>query len=163
MTADVTSGGAGSLEHATVVEIDHRGVLIRGPSGSGKTALAIELLSRCRACDIASALIADDYAFVARNETTGDLVASVPDRIRGLIEFRGLGIVNVGHARWKPDTRLVLSVFLSPPDEADRVADPDRGAIFDGVALPELALLERSPVSCAYAVLGWLGLSERAL
>lgn len=155
--------GNGALEHATIVEIDHRGVLIRGPSGSGKTALGIELLSRCRACDIPSALVADDYAFLSRDDGAGVLVAEVPERIAGLIELRGFGIAPVGPDRHVPRTALALAVTLIPEADAERVADPARRAIFQGIGLAELALPERSPISAAFAVLGWLGLSERVI
>jgi HPr kinase/phosphorylase len=155
--------GNGALEHATIVEIDHRGVLIRGPSGSGKTTLGIELLSRCRACDIPSALVADDYAFLSRDEETGALVAEVPERIAGLIELRGFGISSVGPDRYVPKTALVLTVTLMPEADAERVTDSARRAIFQGVGLPELTLPERAPISAAFAVLGWLGLSERVI
>ena len=154
---------ANSLEHATVIEIDRRGVLIRGPSGAGKTSLAIELLFRCRACDRASALVADDYAFLAPDDKSGELVATAPERIAGLIELRGFGVARVGEARHKPQTRLALAVSLVPETEAERVADPDRRARFAGVSVPELVLCERQPVSAAYAVLGWLGWSPRLL
>lgn len=155
--------GDASLLHATIVEIDHRGVLIRGPSGSGKTALAVELLFRSRASNIASALVADDYAFLSRDEQDGGLVASVPDRIAGQVELRGFGVVHVGDARWTPRTHLVLSVALVSPNDADRVADPDRRARFLDVDLPEMALFERQPFSAAHAVFGWLGLAQRVI
>lgn len=153
----------GALQHATVVEIDHRGVLIRGPSGSGKTALGIELLSRCRIFDIPSALIADDYAFLSRDGESGALIADVPERIAGLIELRGYGIAPVGPARHMPRTVLALAVTLVPAEEAERVADPGRRASFQGIALPELVLPEHRPLSAAHAVFGWLGLAERVI
>jgi HPr kinase/phosphorylase len=152
-----------TLEHATVVEIDHRGVLILGHSGAGKTVLALELLSRCRAGDIASALVADDYVYLSREEQSGALRATAPEPIAGRIELRGFGIVRVGDARWKPHTELALAVALVPPGKAERVADPDRRACFEGFALPELACPERQPLSAAYAVLGWLGLAQRVI
>ena len=55
--------------------------------------------------------------------------------------------------------RMLVSGAVVPAEEADRVADSGRRAVFDGVELPELALPEGAPVSSAYAVLGWLGLS----
>ncbi|QKV19802.1 HPr kinase/phosphorylase [Oricola thermophila] len=155
--------GGGTLEHGTVVEIDGRGVLVRGPSGSGKTALAVELLSRSRACGIPSALVADDYAFLSRDGESEAVIAEVPDRIAGLIELRGCGVVPVGPARHVPRTRLVLSVALVPPEEAERVADPSRRAVICGAELPELALPAGAAVSAAFAVFGWLGLSERII
>jgi HPr kinase/phosphorylase len=155
--------GSGALQHATIVEIDHRGVMICGPSGSGKTVLGLELLSRCRASDIPSALVADDYAFLSRDGESGALVADVPDRIAGLIELRGFGVAPVGPARHVPRTAIALAVALVPEEQAERVADPARRAIFQGVELPELTVPERTPVSAALAILGWLGLSERAI
>lgn len=161
MTAD-RSPGAG-LHHATVVEIDGRGVIIRGRSGSGKTALAIELLFRCRTCGIASALVADDQVFLAGDPGSAGLVAAVPARIAGLIELRGFGVAPVGETRHKARAELCLSVALVDHGDAERVADPDRHAILEGRRLPELALPEQCPVSSAYAVLGWLGLSPRVI
>jgi len=152
-----------TLEHATVVEIDHRGVLVRGHSGSGKTLLALELLTRCRAADIASALVADDYVYVSHDKDTGTLRATVPEGIEGRIELRGFGLAELGDMRWKRETELTLAVSLVPPAKAERVADPERRAVFEGVALPELACPERQPLSAAYAVFGWLGLAPRLI
>ncbi|MAS06944.1 MAG: serine kinase [Ahrensia sp.] len=152
-----------TLEHATVVEIDRRGVLVRGQSGSGKTLLALELLSRCRAAGIASALVADDYVYLSHHEASGSLRASVPDGIEGRVELRGFGIAALGDTRWKPQTDVALVVSLVPPARAERVADPERRAVFEGVALPELACPERQPLSAAYAVFGWLGLAPRLI
>lgn len=162
MSSGVEPGDA-ILQHANVVEIDGRGILIRGPSGSGKTALAIELLTRSRACGITSALVADDYVMLSRDRETGALAAEAPERIAGLIELRGFGIVAVAPERRKRRTTPVLAVVLVPPAEEERVADPARRATFAGVDLPELALRAGSPVSCAHAVFGWLGLSGRIL
>lgn len=152
-----------TLEHATVVEIDHRGVLVRGHSGSGKTLLALELLSRCRAADIASALVADDYVYLSRGEASNSLRAAVPEGIEGRVELRGFGIAALAETRWKPQTDLALVVSLVPPAKAERVADPERRAIFEGVALPELVCPERQPLSAVYAVFGWLGLAPRLI
>lgn len=152
-----------SLQHASIVQIDHRGILIRGPSGSGKTALASELLFRARMAGIQSALVADDYAFLSRDGESGELAAAVPERIAGLIELRGFGVVPVGDDRWTPRTRLVLAVALVQPVDAERVADPGRFARLLDHDLPELALAERQPVSAAHAVFAWLGLAPRLL
>lgn len=163
MTNAETGDTGQSLEHATVVEIDGRGVLIRGASGSGKTALAIELLFRCRICGISSALIADDYAFLTPEEGSAGLVATAPEKTAGQIEFRGFGIVNVAPDRHRPQTRLALSALLCPQEETERVADPDRFFSSNGIDLPELALPMRQHAVSACAILGWLGLSDRIL
>jgi len=72
--------------HATCVALGGRAALITGASGSGKSALALGLLAR------GAALISDDRTILSRQ---GDrLVASCPAPIRGLIEARGLGLLN---------------------------------------------------------------------
>ena len=163
MNPDGTGGRDGQLEHATVVEIDGSGVIIRGPSGSGKTSLAIELMQRCRANGIASALVADDYALLSADPVSGRLRADVPERIAGLIELRGCGVVAVAPDRFKPTTQVALAVLLTDRAGAERVADPDRTVRLAGVAVPELALLSNSPVSAAHAALGWLDLAGRII
>ena len=106
-----------------------------------------------------SARISTTYLSLPEDVEPGDRILVSA----GLIELRGFGVARVGEARHKPQTRLALAVSLVPAAEAERVADPDRGARFEGVSVPELALFERQPVSAAYAVLGWLGLSQRLL
>ena len=78
------------------------GVLLLGESGSGKSDLALRLIAR------GAQLVADDRTelFVER----GCLLARAPRRIAGLIEIRGLGIVEMPHAA---RARIVLAVDLS--------------------------------------------------
>jgi serine kinase of HPr protein (carbohydrate metabolism regulator) len=73
--------------HATTVAIDGRAVLISGPSGSGKSDLALRLLDR------GFALVSDDQTFFRVSD--GRLIASAPPTIRGKLEVRGIGIVDV--------------------------------------------------------------------
>ena len=161
MSGDGFGPEEGLLEHATVVEIDGRGVILRGPSGAGKTSLALELVQRCRTSGIMAVLVADDYTFLAADPATGRLSSTVPERIAGLVELRGFGIVELPVDRFKRATELSLAVCLTEPGEAERVADPGRMLSLAGVQIPELALPRNSPVSGAYAVLGWLGLAGR--
>ncbi|WP_300033760.1 HPr kinase/phosphorylase [uncultured Roseobacter sp.] len=79
------STGDTQILHASAVAVEGRSALITGASGSGKSALALQLLA------YGARLIADDRtALTARD---GDLIASCPGNIRGLIEARGLGIL----------------------------------------------------------------------
>jgi HPr kinase/phosphorylase len=71
--------------HATTVVRERRAVLIRGASGSGKSALALELLAW------GCALVADDRTELTREGER--LVARCPMAIRGLIEARGVGLL----------------------------------------------------------------------
>ena len=75
--------------HGVLVRVCGSGVLILGRSGIGKSACALELIDR------GHSLIADDVVSV---EICGsNLVGMAPPAFFGLIEVRGLGIVDVRH------------------------------------------------------------------
>lgn len=74
------------LLHATCVAVEGRGILITGPSGAGKSALALQLMA------MGARLVADDQ--VALSLCDGALWAECPPTIRGMIEARGVGILN---------------------------------------------------------------------
>jgi HPr kinase/phosphorylase len=73
--------------HASCVAIGARGVLLLGPSGSAKSDVALRLI------DGGAKLVADDRTilFAAR----GALHARGPASIAGLLEIRGVGIVQL--------------------------------------------------------------------
>ncbi len=79
----VRLGRAASAFHAP----RDAGILLLGKSGAGKSDMALRLIA------LGAELVADDRVdlFLAR----GKLMARVPARIRGLIEIRGLGIVEI--------------------------------------------------------------------
>lgn len=73
--------------HGVYMEVMGVGVLITGESGMGKSELALELLSRNHR------LIADDAVEFSR--TNPDvLLGRSPEMLSGLLEVRGLGILN---------------------------------------------------------------------
>lgn len=74
------------LVHASCVSIDGQAVLLRGPSGSGKSDLALRLI------DTGAVLVADDQVIL--KIAANSLMASAPRAISGLLEVRGIGIVN---------------------------------------------------------------------
>ena len=74
----------------TCVEVEGLGVLFRGSTGSGKSDLALRLI------DGGARLIADDYTELSYENAT--LIARAPETIRGLLEVRGIGILNIGGA-----------------------------------------------------------------
>ena len=76
----------GLVLHASCVVTTGGGALIRGQSGSGKSVLALRLLA------LGARLVADDRTHLRRER--GRLVAEAPAAIRGLIEARGIGILN---------------------------------------------------------------------
>ena len=114
--------------HGTSVVIDGRGVLIRGPSGAGKSDLALRLIDR------GAMLLADDYTHIAR---AGDaVIGSAPERIAGLIEVRGLGVVPMPHVPQAP-VMLVVQLVAEQPD---RHPAPLPSCTLCGSALPLLSL-----------------------
>lgn len=107
--------------HATAVARAGRALLIRGASGTGKSALALQLMA------LGAQLIADDGVVLARD---GDrVIASAPDPIRGLIEARGVGLLDADPA---PPAPVVLVADLDhvetqrlPPRRTFRLLDID--------------------------------------
>ena len=110
--------------HATCVDIDGAGILLRGPSGSGKSDLALRLI------EAGARLVADDRADLKLDG--GKVVASAPAAIKGRIEVRGVGILEV---KPLPKTAHRLVVDLVTPDKVDRLPGPAT-AEFLGVKLP---------------------------
>ncbi len=114
--------------HATCVAVDGRGVLLRGPSGAGKSDLALRLI------DGGAVLVADDRTLL---DADGDrLVARPAPTIAGLLEIRGVGLVEVPHLAAAP---VVLVCDLVPPDRVERMPEPGRVEIL-GVRLPRVRL-----------------------
>lgn len=97
------------LCHGTCVDWGGRGVLLLGPSGSGKSDLALRLI------DAGAVLVADD-----QTELSEDGVASAPERLRGLLEVRGVGILRFPYVE---KTKIALTVRLAPANEVERLPD----------------------------------------
>jgi HPr kinase/phosphorylase len=112
------------LVHATTVAIGDRAVLLRGPSGSGKSDLALRLI------DAGGRLVADDQSRLWRE---GDaILACAPEPIAGLIEARGVGILQVDSLLV---ARLALIADLVAPERVERLPNPSSETIF-GLAIP---------------------------
>lgn len=118
MTTDDTA-----IIQASVVAIDGRALAITGAPGRGKSSLALALIDR------GAALIGDDGVSLARH---GDLIiASPPPNIAGLIEVRGVGIVEYPVSAPAP---LALMLDLDSPPE--RLPDNIPSRILFGVEIP---------------------------
>lgn len=91
------------------------GVLILGESGAGKSDLALRLIA------MGATLVADDRCdlFV----TSGELRAAVPATLAGMIEVRGVGIVQVPY---QPDAQIVLVARLAEAAAVPRLPEPAR-------------------------------------
>jgi serine kinase of HPr protein (carbohydrate metabolism regulator) len=98
--------------HATAVQINGSGILLRGSSGSGKSDLALRLL------DQGAVLIADDQVCCEKRE--GAVFLSAPASLAGLIEIRGLGLMRFPFVS---DVALRLVVDLVPQEDVARMPE----------------------------------------
>jgi HPr kinase/phosphorylase len=108
-----------SLIHATCVAVDGAGVLLRGAPGGGKSDLALRLI------DGGALLVADDQVALAAEG--GALVARAPATLRGKLEVRGLGIVEMPPLDAAP---VALVVDLVVREAVERLPDRDRCSLF---------------------------------
>ena len=99
--------GRSTVLHASAVAWDGRAALILGPSGWGKSALALQLMA------YGADLIADDRTQLLSQE--GRLMADAPATLRGMIEARGIGILN---ARAVGPVRVAFAVDLTREERA---------------------------------------------
>lgn len=99
--------------HGVMMSIFGTGVMLVGPSGIGKSELALELISR------GHNLIGDDRVDIIRAHN--DLVCFAPDVLKGMLEIRGVGVVDVGlmygAASVLDSCPLDLIISLQPFDE----------------------------------------------
>ena len=103
--------------HGCMVEYQGTGILIMGASGTGKSETAIGLLER------GGALISDDI--VAINKINAELIAKSNELTKGILEMRGIGIINVanifGLSSIRSETKLDLIVNLMPQKDLNNV------------------------------------------
>ena len=99
--------------HATCVVYKRDGILLIGKSGSGKSDLALRLIA------LGAKLVADDRTDLAVKN--GALIATPPKTIAGLLEIRGVGIVESPNAA---SARIALVVALS--GNVERLPEPQR-------------------------------------
>lgn len=104
--------------NATTVAIEGHGVMLRGPSSSGKSDLALRLI------DEGACLVADDFTDIECKDAR--LVAHPPPAIAGLLEVRGMGIVELIPAG---PTTLAACVDLVTADVIERMPCAETAAI----------------------------------
>jgi len=113
--------------HASTVATDGRAVLISGPSGSGKSDLTLRLLDR------GFTLVSDDQTIVRRD---GDrLISSAPPTIKGKLEIRGIGIVDMDTVADVP-----VALYVELTSEIVRLPDDRRERPVLGVNLPLISV-----------------------
>jgi serine kinase of HPr protein (carbohydrate metabolism regulator) len=120
--------------HGSAVLVGARAVLIRGPSAAGKSRLAWELIEAGRGGVVGFArLVGDDRVHL--QAAGGRLLVSPADALAGMIELRGVGILQRDH-----EPRAVVGLVVDL-DAADAERLPERGeTIIEGIAIPRLAV-----------------------
>ncbi len=115
------ASSAPSLVHGTAIALAGRAALIRGASGAGKSDLALRCLLQPATALIpdCASLIADDQ--VLAEPANGKLLLRCPQAIRGLIEVRGVGLVQVPPSQ---PAELQLVVDLVAPEAVERLPEP---------------------------------------
>ena len=111
-----------SIKHGVFMEVHGVGVLLTGSSGIGKSELALELINR------GHRLIVDDAPELYRS-APDTIRGTCPPLLRGFLEVRGLGILNIremfGDSAIKPSKNLRLIVQLLPLDQ-EQLLELDR-------------------------------------
>jgi len=128
--------------HSSTVALDGRAVLISGPSGSGKSDLALRMLDR------GFTLVSDDRTILRR--LGGKLIASAPDTIKGKLEVRGVGIVEM-----KTVANVPVALVVELTSEIPRMPDDDQERLILGAGIPLInvdALTASAPSKVALAL-----------
>lgn len=144
---------AAELLHGTCVALGRSAALLRGPSGAGKSDLALRFLFLARRGPAAlepPTLIADDQVRVRREGAR--LLVEAPPTLRGKLEVRGVGIVDM---KTVADAELVLVADLVAATEVERMPEADASVRLLGldVAAIRLVATEASaPIKLALAL-----------
>ena len=95
--------------HGVLVDVNGVGVLITGKSGVGKSETALELIKR------GHQLVADDRVDIFEKEI-GTVIGRAPEILKGFIEIRGIGIINIaelfGASAYRSKKRVSLVIDL---------------------------------------------------
>ncbi|WP_156332716.1 MULTISPECIES: HPr kinase/phosphorylase [unclassified Chelatococcus] len=144
--------------HAGCVLVDEAGILIRGASGTGKSRLALALVAGAQASGRFARLVSDDRCSVSASN--GRLVARPPAALAGLLEVRGLGLVEM-EAEGAAVVRLVVDCDTEAPERYPQ--STDRTVTVEGVTLPRIRVLAGEGGVTAAVILGLLPRFERPM
>jgi len=128
------------MRHGVLLELYGLGVLIEGRSGIGKSECALDLVAR------GHRLVSDD-AVEVRRVTDADLLGSAPQMLRGIMEIRGLGILDIaevyGVSAISDPVHIRLVVRLEAWTDAgdvDRLGLDTRTLDILGLSVPQIVL-----------------------
>lgn len=133
--------------HATGLVLGPTGLILRGPSGAGKSLLALDLLDTWEARGLPAHLVSDDRVDIIADD--GSLTMQAPERIEGLAELRGRGIVSRPFVRTAP---LHLVVDLVPRLER-MVEEEDLETELLGITLPRCPVPQAGVVDARHQLL----------
>ena len=126
--------------HGVLLDIHGEGVMITGDSGIGKSEVAIELIKR------GNRLVADD-AVEIKLTSQNTLMATAPELIRGYMELRGIGVIDVirllGMGAIKLNQQIDMVINLEPwNDKAvyDRFGLESHFTDILGVQIPSITI-----------------------
>lgn len=100
------------ITHAGCALIGASACVFLGPSGSGKSDLLLRLI------DAGAQLVSDDQVLLTHKD--GQIFARAPDKIAGLIEVRGLGVITMPNV---VDARVSHVFQLSERAAIERMPD----------------------------------------
>lgn len=128
--------------HGILVDVYGVGVLLTGKSGVGKSEAALELIKR------GHQLVADDVVDICRI-SEDRLIGTCPERIRHLMEIRGIGVIDVqamfgiGAVAFSKSIELIMELTASDQEDnemPDRIGLEDRFVEILGVSVPCLKI-----------------------
>lgn len=85
-------------------------VLLRGPSGSGKSDLCLRAIRQAKA-----QLVGDDFVDILAQDGRLEVKPALP----GLLEIRGLGVVNIDHV-----SQAILRLVVDLAPDMPRMPEP---------------------------------------
>ncbi len=136
----------GDLLHASAVAFARQAILLTGPSGVGKSRLACQLIAH------GALLVGDDYLHA--RVRTDRVLLSPAERLRGLLELRGVGIRRLPYV---VDVPLRLVVNLNARLSAEQLRLPEtREWRRQDVRIPAVTLSGADPAAAEKVLLAFM-------
>ena len=122
--------------HGVLLDVYGVGVLLTGKSGVGKSEAALELIKR------GHQLVADDVVDICRISDER-LIGTCPERVRHLMEIRGIGVIDVqamfgiGAVSFSKSIDLIMELVTADENEpCDRIGLSENTVEILGVSVP---------------------------